>query len=260
MNLDNLTQDIRHSIGDIKAEKFTPARLLLALRKTINKLNYKFHLNKKTEYIKVNNFKKTYTLPEDFYYLETSKYNGKDLKSLHYKDKDVNPIAESDNSVSYLVYNSAQYNKMNIQPIPNNIETAYKIVDASGLQLTVDFDKVTTVEYKDEDIYLIYGAEYTDFISNITEVDETYGLLEVNYIAEYNLLLTVTNIDIPFSFYDAIHFKVVADLLSDDNRTEVIQKSLKYEADYDTEISKMLIDDIENYVETDLLIDYRTGV
>lgn len=260
MDLNNLKQDIRYSLGDSDKEKFDDQRILLAIRKVVNKLNYKYHLNKKTSFQLVENYKQEYTMPEDYYFLKEARYNGKEIKLLDATS--VLDTVETDNSITALVYNEDKHNVHYIYPVPTNLSTNYKIIDSLANQTTIDIDTVSDIKYKDDIIYLLYNVSYTDYTTNLTATldNNASGILELKYIAEYDLNFSSSSVDVPFSLYDAIHFKVVSDLLSDEDRTELITKSMKFDAKYEAEIQDKLKDDIQDYVDTELLTDYRTAV
>jgi len=256
MNLNDLKSDIRYSLGDIKEEKFKPERILLAIRKTLNKLNRGFHLRKTRSYMKVTAHKRTYKLPDDFYFLSELTYNNKKVKVIYRNDSHVDINEESDNTVSYVIADNNEYNEMDLQPTVTDPSTTINIVDSLGTT-TFDIDKVVDIRYEGGDAYVYYD-KLTETVT--ATIEANYGLLIVDYIGELELDLSATTINFPFSFYDVIHFKVVADLLSDDGRQEVQTKSDRYETKYNNALRDIQTDGRYKYVVADLLTEYSGGL
>ena len=242
MNLVNLKKDIRYSIGDINEDKFDNPRILLGLRKAISSINYRFHLNGKIYITKAYNNKEKYVLPNDFYFLQDIKLNNTSLLNTeHYTSV------------------GGGLNTVLLKGI-RNIVTEARIVSADPDD-TVDIDKIQSIKYQGMVAHLLYDAEYTDFETNAHPIQTLdYGFIEIYYIGTIELSLTDIEINIPENFYDAIHYKVVSDLLSDDSRAEVQEKSARYLAKYNEEVKLISLDTVSLYTGKDLLMDYRRGI
>lgn len=248
MNLIDLKRDIRYSVGDVNEEKFDDQRVLLAIKKVINSLNYKFHLNLKNSFIQVLPYKEKYSLPSDFYFL------------LDIRLDDVSILKKNIGTYNVEILGGS-FMFFKLSPAPESFSNEINLVNTSA-NSTFNAGLIQNVQYKDGKTYVMYDSDYTDFISNIvaTITDANYGIINMKYIADYDISLTSENIDIPLHFYDSIHFKVSSDLLSDDTRSEVQQKSITLLQKYEQEIKRIMKDALTLYNVQELTVDYRSGV
>lgn len=257
MNLINLKKDIRYSLGDISGEKFPNDRLLLAMSKVVKKLNHDFHLNKARKFYKVPKNKKIFDKPADFYFLVSASYNGVKLDKLYDSDAKVNPNEQAENSLKYIIIDSNKYNEFVIQPILTSPAMKINIYSSLG-DTIVSMDKVIDIWYAGYDeAHLYYDTSATEATATI---DVDYGILELSYIADLTLDMTAEELTIPDSFYDVIHFKVVADVLSDDNRAENVNKSTLFLQKYMSALQDIQTDGRYKYTYADLLTDYVKGI
>lgn len=263
MTVQELLDEVRHTIGDTKKTKYTDDRLLILYNEGMRDIVKSTNIFRATTSILVENGITKYTLPTDVFYLTRVSQNGEPIVMKSFEDM-YNEIPgwtedEEKDTILAVVYDEQNINQITIYPRLNGIGgTYFKLPDGTSVSLESGTEGAVTYLADNSQNYTAVVEQSDPNYGALVSISYDWYPLVIQYVRRPAKAILTDESELPDIYEAVIKYYIAGTVLFDDSNNENSQKGALLLQKYNAEMLDMKKKSSVNFHRVNRNTGYRT--